>query len=142
MRAATRLLLALPLAIGVPAAALAQTDFLTIKKIACAPDRMTRCKSVGVECESKDASPSDKAQLLVIDFENKKVAMRRKAEERPFGLVLEDKVAGDVRTVVLGRGDKPDTKDTLAFTLRKDGKMDGTREEGRIKMETTCVPAG
>lgn len=142
MRAATRLLFALPLTIGVSAAAFAQTDFLTIKKIACAPDRLTRCKSAGVECETKDASPGDKARPLVIDFESKKVAMRRDGEDRPFGLVLADKVEGDVRNVVIGRGDKPDAQDTLTFTLRKDGKMDGTRNDGRNKMETTCVPAG
>jgi len=134
------LLLAGSIALAAAPAALAQTDFLTAKKLSCAPDRMHRCKAPGQECESRDASASDKQQPLILDFEAKKVAMQRGGETRPFGLVLEDKVEGDTRKVKIGRGDDPNTKETLDFVLAKDGKMVGTRDEGKIKMETTCTP--
>lgn len=116
------------LSLALPGAAVAETtDFLTVKKVVCSPDRVTRCKSAGVECESKDATPRDKANLLVIDFGAKKVFTRRENDEKPFGIVL-------------GRSAE-DTKNTLVFHLTKDGKMSGTRNEGLIKMEATCKPA-
>ena len=135
------LLLAGSIALAAAPAALAQTDFLTAKKLSCAPDRMTRCKAPGQECETREASASDKQQPLVIDFEAKKVSMQRGGESRDFGLVLEDKVEGDTRKVKLGRGDDPNTKETLEFVLGKDGKMLGVRDEGKIKFEATCTPA-
>ncbi|MCW5772851.1 MAG: hypothetical protein KIT16_14500 [Rhodospirillaceae bacterium] len=130
------------LSLALPDAAFAETtDFLTVKKISCSPDRVTRCKAVGVECETKDATPRDKGNLLVVDFAGKKVFSRRNGEDKPFGVVLEDKVNGDGRDFVLGRSAE-DTKNTLIFRLMKDGKMTGTRNEGKIKMEATCKAEG
>jgi hypothetical protein len=98
---------------------------------------MTRCKADGGECETRDASPRDKAQLLVIDFAAKEAFMRRDGKERLFGEVAEDKVEGEVRNIVIARGGG-ETKRMAPFRLAKDGKMVGTRDDGRIKMEITC----
>lgn len=124
-----------------PWAAAQQTDFLTAKKIACVPERVTRCKSPGLECESKDASARDKTEVLIVDFESKKASVRRGTEERAIGAVLEDKVEGDARTVVIGETQPDGQKRSLSLSLKKSGKMEGSRDEGRIKMETTCSPA-
>lgn len=132
------LLLAGSIALAAAPSAFAQTDFLTVKKISCVPEKMTRCQSPGKDCESRDASASDKQQPLIIDFESKKVSMRRGGETREFGVVADDKVEGDTRKVKLRQGTDPATKDTLDFTLGKDGKMLGTREEGKITFEATC----
>jgi hypothetical protein len=126
-------------AAGWSAPAQAQTDFLTAAKIACAPERMTRCKEPGVECVTREAGERDKAQLLVLDFAGKKALLSRDGEERPFGDVMEDRVDGAVRRIVVARPQNP--QETLSLTLRKDGKMDGVRDSGRIKMEVTCKPA-
>lgn len=129
------------LTLAVPAASVAQpADFLTAKKVACAPERMTRCKSPGVECETREASAGDKRQLLVIDFAAKKAFMRRESGERPFGDVAEDTIAGEVRTIALVRG-AGERKSTQIYRLRKDGKMESTRNEGRLKLEITCTAA-
>ena len=127
-------------ALAVAAPALAQdVDFMTAKKISCVPDRLTRCKAPGVECETRETSASDKAQPLVIDFVAKKSFILRDGQERAFGDVTEDKVEADGRRIVLSPGQE--ARNALTFILLKTGKMDGTREEGRIKMETTCKAA-
>ena len=124
-----------------PVAAAQQADFLTVTKIACVPERVTRCKSPGVECKSEIPTAREKTEMLIIDFAAKTVAIRRGAEEKALGLVLDDKVEGEVRMVVIGEGQSGDRKRALIFSLAKSGKMEGTRDEGRIKMETTCSPA-
>jgi len=137
--AALGLAAALAFAVALPEAALAQpADFLTVKKVACAPERMTRCKEGGVECESKEASAGDKKQLLVIDFAVKKAVMRREGEERPYGDVGEEKVEGDIRTIVIVR-QQGERKNLVTFRLDKSGKMESTQNEGRVKLEVTCA---
>lgn len=129
--------LAFVAAIAVVAPVMAQTtDFMTAPKISCVPDRMTRCKSPGVECETRETSERDRAQPLVIDFAAKKAFISRDGKESAFADVTEDKVEGEARRVVLAPGQE--ARNALVFLLQKSGKMEGTREEGRIKMETTC----
>ncbi len=125
--------LALAAALALPQTASAQADVLTAKKVACTPEKVTRCKSAGVECESKEATARDKTQPLILDFEGKKGAMRRDGNERPVGDISEDKVEGDTRTFVLGGGQTP-----IAFRMKKDGKTEGTRADGTLKMEISC----
>jgi hypothetical protein len=124
------------LAFSLPAAA--ETDFLKAPKVACAPDRMTRCKSPGSECETREASEGDKKQLLVIDFTAKKAVMRRERGERPYGDVGEEKVEGDTRVIVLVR-ERGERKTSLTFRLKGNGKMESTQNEGRVKLEISCV---
>jgi hypothetical protein len=139
MKKLLALLAAVPaLALAAPAAA--QTmDFLKAQKISCVPERMTRCKEPGKDCETRDASAGDRAQPLVIDFAAKKSFMVRDGNPRPFADVKEDKVEGETRRVVLQRGEE--ARSALIFILQKSGKMDGTRDGGLIKMETTCSAA-
>lgn len=124
--------------LGAPGAAFAQTDFLTAKKLTCTPDRMARCDEAG-KCEFRDAGERDKKQPLVIDFETKKANIRDGEKEKPFGVVLEDKVEGETRKLAIGQSEKAERAEALEFTLEKTGKMTGTREKGRIKMEVTCT---
>jgi hypothetical protein len=123
-------------AFALPAAASAQ-DVLTAKKLACTPDKVTRCKSAGVECESKEATARDKTQPLILDFAGKKGLMRREKEERPVGDITDDKVEGEVRVVVLGG---PGGQVPLTFRIKKDGKTEGVRRDGTLTMEISCKP--
>lgn len=126
--------LGLAAALALPQAASAQTDVLTAKKLVCTPDKMMRCKSVGVECETKEATARDKTQPLIFDLEAKKALMRREGNDRPVGDVTEDKVEGEVRTIVLsGGGQTP-----LTFRVAKSGKTEGARADGTLKMDITC----
>jgi len=127
--------LGLAAALALPQPASAQADVLTAKKLVCTPDKVTRCKSAGVECETKEASARDKTQPLIFDFESKKGVMRRDGNERPVGDISDDKVEGEVRTLTLGGGGQT----PLAFRIKKDGKTEGARTDGTLKMEITCT---
>ena len=128
--------LGLAAAVAFPQAALAQADVLTAKKLVCLPDKITRCKSANTDCESKEATARDKTQPLTFDLEGKKGLMRRNGNDAPVGDVTEDKVEGDVRVIVLGGsgGQTP-----ITFRVKKDGKTEGTRADGQLKMEITCT---
>jgi hypothetical protein len=127
--------LGLATALALPQPAAAQADVLTARRLVCTPDKVTRCKSAGVECETREATARDKTQPLVFDFEAKKGLMRREGNDRPVGDLSEDKVEGDVRTLVLGGGGQV----PLSFRINKDGKTEGTRSDGTLKMEITCA---
>lgn len=127
--------LAAAAAFALPQPALAQADVLTAKKLVCTPDKVTRCKSAGVECETKEATARDKTQPLIFDFDGKKGLMRREGNERPVGDISEDKVEGEVRTLTLGGGGQT----PIAFRIKKDGKTEGARSDGTLKMEITCT---
>ena len=67
--------LGLVLGLALPMLAAAEaTNFLTVAKIGCTPDKVTRCSSDD-KCESRDASAKDKAEVLVIDFAAKKASV-------------------------------------------------------------------
>ncbi|MBI1831331.1 MAG: hypothetical protein HYR84_07775, partial [Planctomycetes bacterium] len=68
--------LGLATALALPQPALGQSDVLTARKLVCTPDKITRCKSAGVECETKEATARDKTQPLIFDFDSKKGLMR------------------------------------------------------------------
>ena len=122
-------------AFALPQPASAQADALTAKKLTCLPERVTRCKSAGVECETKEATERDKTQPLIFDLGAKKGIMRRNGEERPVGDILEDKVEGDVRVIVLGGGGQT----PITFRVKKDGKTEGARADGQLKMDVACT---
>jgi hypothetical protein len=128
--------LGLAAAFALPQPAFAQADVLTAKKLVCLPEKITRCKSVGVDCESKEATARDKTQPLTFDLAGKKGLMRRNGSDAPVGDVTEDKVEGDVRVIVLagGGGQTP-----ITFRVKKDGKTEGSRADGQLKMEISCT---
>jgi len=121
--------------LALPPAAAQTADFLTVAKIACAPDRITRC-SAPDKCESKDASPQDKAELLVIDFAAKKAAVRKSGETKPFGDVVDEKVSGDIRSFSVKAGGG---SESLAITLTKEGKLTLLLDGDKHRAEATCA---
>jgi hypothetical protein len=135
----------LPLALalvaaGLPQLAAAQTDFATVGKVQCVPDTVTRCSEPG-KCTTRDASPGDKAQVLVIDFGGKTVSMRRGEEAREIGKVTEDKVEGGVRQIVMTEGAGANAR-TARMKLTKEGKLSiafGSSSGGSA--EATCTAA-
>jgi hypothetical protein len=127
-------------AAGLPQVAAAQTDFATVGKVQCVPDTVTRCSEPG-KCTTRDASPGDKAQVLVIDFGGKTVSMRRGDEAREIGKVTEDKVEGGVRLVVMTEERGGATR-TARMKLTKEGKLSiefGSSSGGSA--EATCTAA-
>jgi hypothetical protein len=120
---------------GLPPLAAAQTDFATVGKVACVPDTVTRCSEPG-KCTTRDASPGDKAQVLVIDFAGKQVSMKQGDRSREVGKVTEDKVEGGVRMIVMKEGDAR----TAHMKLGKDGKLTLDMGGGN-KAEATCTAA-
>jgi hypothetical protein len=124
---------------ALPQLAAAQTDFATAAKVACVPDKVTRCSEPG-KCTTRDASPKDKGQVLVIDFAGKSVAMKRGEQAREIGKVTEDKVEGGVRTIVMKEGEGPNGR-TAHMKLGKDGKLSIDFGGAGNKAEATCTAA-
>jgi hypothetical protein len=131
--------LALLAAVALPDAARAETDFATAGKVQCVPDKVTRCSEPG-KCTTRDASASDKAQVLVIDFAGKSVSMRRGEESRPIGQVTEDKVEGGVRLIVMSEQQGANGR-TARMKLAKDGKLSIDFGGGGGSAEATCTAA-
>lgn len=131
----------------VPAAALAalaaapalaaEVDVTKAESITCAPDRIARCKKDG-DCEWKSASARDKEQLLVVDFKAKTASFMFKGKRRGGGLVLEDKMNGGSRAFVISKDETRNPRTTMELAIDKAGKMTGTRNAGRVKIEATC----
>ena len=140
MRRTVPAFLAFAAAIGLAAVAappaFAQADVLTAKKLVCLPDKITRCKSANTDCETKEATARDKTQPLTFDLEGKKGLMRRNNNDAPVGDITEDKVDGGVRILVLAG---PGGQTPITFRVQKDGKTEGTRADGQLKMEISCT---
>ena len=131
------------LALGLVAspAAAQQGDFLTAKRIACAPDTITRC-SADNKCETKEASARDKGELLVIDFVAKKSVVRKGTQEQPFADVIDDTVTGDVRSFALRQPGSTDSAKAIQVTVSKAGKLTLKLDGDRRKAEATCTAEG
>jgi len=108
-------------AAGLPGLAAAQTDFATVGKVQCVPDTVTRCSEPG-KCTTREASPNDKAQVLVLDFGGKTVSMRRGDQAREVGKVTEDKLEGGVRLIVMTEGEGANVR-IARMKLTKEGKL-------------------
>jgi len=129
------------LGVALPQIAAAQSDPLTTKKLSCIPDKFTRC-AADDKCETREATARDKTQPLVIDTETKQVAVRREDNrERAFGTIVEDKVAGDVRTLTLREPGDPSKPASITLTITRAGKLTMTSDQGRRRAEATCSPA-
>jgi hypothetical protein len=124
---------------ALPQLAAAQTDFATVGKVSCVPDKVTRCSEPG-KCTTRDASPGDKAQVLIIDFAGKQVSMKRGDNAREVGKVTEDKIDGGVRMITMKEGEGPDGR-TARMTLAKDGKLSIDFGGAGNKAEATCTAA-
>ena len=124
---------------ALPQLAAAQTDFATVGKVACVPDKVTNCAEPG-KCTTREASARDKAQVLVIDFAGKSVSMKRGEEARQVGKLTEDKVEGGVRTLVMLDGE-PGKGRTANMKLGKDGKLSIDFGADGNKAEATCTAA-
>ena len=128
----------LGLALALPQLAAAQaTNFLTATKIGCAPDKVTRCSSDD-KCESRDASAKDKAEVLVIDFAEKKAGVRSGDKVQPFGTIVGDQVTGEERRFSIQAG--TDTSKAIAITLSRSGKLTLLLDGNRHRAEATCTP--
>ena len=129
------------LGIALPQLAAAQSDPLTAKKLSCVPDKFTRC-AADDKCETREASARDKAQPLIIDTETKAVVVRRENnQERAFGTIVDDKVAGEVRTLTLREPGDPNKPASITLAITRAGKLTMTSNEGRRRAEATCSPA-
>lgn len=127
--------LVLAAAFALPDAAAAQDDLTTAAKVACVPDSVTRCTQAG-QCTTREATPRDKSDVLLIDFAAKKVTTRRGGETRAEGDVTEDSVVDGVRRIAMtvgGGGQK------VSMTLTKAGKLSIDMGAGGNKAEATCT---
>ena len=132
-----QLIAAFGLAFGIalPQAAAQTADFLTVKKIACTPDRITRCTAPD-KCESKDATMQDKLEVLIIDFAAKKASVRKSGDTKEFGDVVDEKVDGDVRKFSVKAGG---AGEALAISLTKEGKLTLLLDGDKHRAEATCA---
>jgi hypothetical protein len=129
----------LGLALALPQLAAAQaTNFLTVAKIGCVPDKVTRCSSDD-KCESRDASAKDKGEVLVIDFAEKKASVRSGDKVQPFGTIVGDQVTGEERRFSIQAG--TDVSKAIAITLSRSGKLTLLLDGNRHRAEATCTPA-
>ena len=126
---------AMALALALAPSAAAQTDFLSVGKVACTPESVTRCTEPG-KCTTRAASAGDKTETLVIDFAGKKITIRKGGAAKPFADVAEDKVSGDVRHFVVAESGGSGSK--LEATLTKAGKLSLLVGKDGGKAEATC----
>ncbi len=125
-------------ALALPQPAAAQTDFLTVKKVACTPDSVTRCTAAD-KCETRPASARDKSELLVIDFATKKISVRKGGEVKDFGEVVEETVSGDVRSFGMTEAGKGGQGEKVGMRLTKAGKLTLLMGGNGNKAEATCA---
>jgi len=131
--------LGLVLALGLPMLAAAQTtNFHTVGKIACTPDKVTRCSSDD-KCESRDASAKDKAEVLVIDFTAKKASVRAAGKVQEFGDVAGDEVNGEERRFSIRQPGATDDSKSVKITLSRMGKLTLLLDGNRHRAEATCT---
>ena len=137
MKSLTRAALLVVAASGFAAPAAAQADLMTATKIACTAVSTTTCTGPG-KCTTEAASAKDKAEVLVIDFAGKVASVRKEGKLEKFADIVEDKVSGDTRTIVMGEAGKADSEKVPA-TLGKDGKFTLTLDKDGSKADATCV---
>jgi hypothetical protein len=120
------------------------TEVHKLGKVICSPERMTRCDEQG-KCEAREATDRDRRQLLILDFAGKKAIERREdaekadAREREIGVITEDAIAGNVRTVVVRRAKADaDAPPVISATLDGAGKLLGESRRGRQRFEAIC----
>jgi hypothetical protein len=118
--------------------AAAQADLTTARKVACTPERATRCSAPG-NCTTRTASPRDKEEVLIIDFADRKIMVRKAGGTKQFAEVVDDQPNGDLRRFAMaqpsgakGAGEK------VAVTLSKSGTLTIVLGNGN-KAEASCV---
>lgn len=118
----------------------AQTaNFLAVAKIACTPEKITRCTSDD-KCESRDASAKDKSEVLVIDFAGKKASVRSGGKQEPFGDIDGDEVTGEERRFSVREPGAADDSKAVKMTLSRSGKLTILIDGNRHRAEATCTP--
>lgn len=122
---------------GFAATAAAQANLLTAQKLACTAVSTTTCTALG-KCTNEPASAKDKAEILVVDIAGKVASVRKDGKLEKFADILEDKVSGDVRTIVMGEAGKADGEKVPAM-LAKDGKLTLELDKDGSKAEARCV---
>lgn len=122
------------------APALAETtpaNVTTADAITCIPERMARCKSES-ECSWTTASEQAKEQILVVDFKAKTASFMHKGKKRGGGVVFDDKFEGEARSFVISKDATRPSHSTMKMTVDKAGKLTGSRNAGKIKIEAAC----
>lgn len=141
MKTRSLLIAGVLLGVALPQMAAAQSDLLTARKLSCVPDKFTRC-AADDKCETREASARDKATPLIIDAETKQVVVRREdRQDRAFGTIVDDKVAGDVRTMSLRETGDPNKPASITLTITRAGRLTMSSDQGRRRAEATCSPA-
>ena len=131
--------LGLAVGLAVPQLAAAQTtNFHTVGKVACVPEKVTRCSSDD-KCESRDASPKDKSEVLVIDFTAKKASVRTTEKLQEFGEIAGDEVSGEERRFSIRQPGVTDDSKALKLTLSRSGKLTLLLDSNRHRAEATCT---
>ena len=126
-------------AFGLAAPAMAQANFLSAPKVACRVVSITICTGPG-KCRDEPVVNNEQSEVLIIDFAGKTTSVRTDGKLEKSRDILQDKVSGDVRSIVLGKAGKTDA-DNVAARLGKDGKLtllidkDGSKEEATCKVE-------
>jgi len=115
--------------------AMAQANLLTAPKLACPILSVTTCTAPG-KCTTEPGEAGDKADMFIFDFAGKAVLLRKDGKTEKLLDILNDKVSGEVRNIVLGEASKPD--DTVPATLGNDGKLVVLFDKDGSKAEATC----
>lgn len=131
-------ILSLAAAFAVSTAAAAETDFLAVKKVSCTPDTITRCDAEK-KCTTRPASARDKSEALVVDFAAKTASVRKEGKLQLFADVIEDKVEGEQRRLVMTEAGKSGAGDKLEATLSKSGKLTLAVGRNGGKAEASCA---
>ncbi|MCW5772853.1 MAG: hypothetical protein KIT16_14510 [Rhodospirillaceae bacterium] len=125
--------LGLVLGVALVPVAAAQNALLTAPKVACTPDRMTRCTAAD-QCTTTAATAKDKTEVLVIDFAAKKASIRKNGQAKEFGAVIDETVEGGIRKFAVGQGSQK-----MLMTLTGDGKLTLMMGGAGNRAEATCT---
>ena len=132
--------LALALGFAVAPLAAAQTNFLTVPKVACTPDTVTRC-SAADKCETRPASDKDKNEALVLDFAAKKASIRAPDKSQELGEIAGDTVVDGERRFTVRQPGATDDSRAVKIALKGDGKLTLFMGDGNLnRANATCKP--
>lgn len=105
-------------------------------RFVCVPETLTRCSAPGA-CESRPPTESEKAELLVLDFTNRRVAVRAGGKDEAYATIVDLREEGGKRLF----GIKPNQGSEITrAALAADGRMEGSIGDGSRRFVARCAP--
>lgn len=111
---------------------------MTAKVIVCDSRAFRHCKGWWEPCETKMPAHNE-AERLRFDLDAKRLDLTHAKGVWRFGIVQDDRVDADGRTLTVVRRLEPGAR-ALVFKIGRGGAFVGTGDDGRFEMRGACKP--